>query len=187
MALSDRLESLRKQLDQKQQDREQAKQERRDRIQRNQPEGAREEIQATGRQAQLLAAELGVPRSRAGRIVDRGTDLLTRAAKAGDEALAQLDSDGDGDTDILQQLEAGMREEDGFGAPPHASGPSKQSGRGRQPSKSGSQPQSTPANDAFDADAMQDPLGGGIEREMGFDYDELEQQVDISNIEDDLP
>jgi small-conductance mechanosensitive channel len=174
MALSDRLESLREQLTEKKEQRRQAKQKRRERIERNAPEGAREEIQATGKQAQLLAAELGVSRSRAEQIVDRGTEAVTQAAKAGDEALAKLDSDGDGDTDILKSLEEGMRDEDGFGAPPPAEGPSQQSS------------ESSRGNNKSKANEMQDPLRGGIESEIGLDYDDLEQQVDISRIEDDI-
>lgn len=183
MALSDRLESLREQLQQKKQDRKQQREERRERIKQNQPEGAREEIRATGRQARFLAAELGVSRSRATQIVDQGNELLTQAAKAGDDALKALDDDNDGDTDILQRLESGATDSDGFGSP-KVNEPTGQRGSGQQ-SKQRSKNQRT--DERFDSDAMQDPLRGGIESEIGLDYSDLEQQVDVSNIEDDMP
>lgn len=78
------------------------------RVKRNNPEGKREKFQATGRQARLLAAELGITVEQAKSVQKQATTRLDRALEAGGDALDSLDTDGDGDTDILSSFEEQM-------------------------------------------------------------------------------
>lgn len=117
MPLSDRLEDVRERIKEKKEERQREKrrqelrdrfeqQARRARIQRNEPEGAREEVQASARQARLLAAEFGVTRERGAELADSAQATLSAARDS--NALSRLDLDGDGDTDILESFEESL-------------------------------------------------------------------------------
>lgn len=58
----------------------------------------------------LLSAELGVTEGEAEGLISQGADAIQAAAEAGGGAIAELDVDGDGDTDILEALESGQFE-----------------------------------------------------------------------------
>jgi hypothetical protein len=73
------------------------------RVERNDPDTRIEQAKATARQAKLLASELGVTEAKAKSLTDRFSDTLQKAAADGN--LGSLDIDGDGDTDLLSQID----------------------------------------------------------------------------------
>jgi hypothetical protein len=100
--------------------RERAERERR--IERNNPETAAESVAASGKEVKLIASELGISTDRARNVIDQGSQLIAQAESAGSGALDQLDTDGDGDTDILSSIEGGVevgqrRSQGGFEPP----------------------------------------------------------------------
>lgn len=113
--LSQRIENLRNQVRkrrsrkrvkrQSKQARENVESRRREeRIENNNPQGPRESVAASLRQAKLVASELGVSTQQARGIIARGNEALAQ----GGEALERLDLDGDGDTDIFEAVEEGQ-------------------------------------------------------------------------------
>jgi len=82
------------------------------RVEKNEPEGAREEAAASVRQLRLLGSELGVDRETAQNISQQANELIDTAQQEG--SMGALDVDGDGDTDILQSFEEELTEEDAF-------------------------------------------------------------------------
>jgi hypothetical protein len=122
-------------------------------------------------EAQLLASELGVTGERAKEIASEGMDLIEQAASAGGDALAQLDIDGDGDTDILDAIENEPIEgtaDQPFGGRDAAMGP-RQSGNTDGTGRS--EPPVGDVEDDFD-----DLQLGGIEEDLGIDEPIEEQQ-----------
>jgi len=77
------------------------------RIEANNPETAGESLAAASNEVNLLSAELGITADAARDVLEQGGEVVDQALEQGDGALAQLDVDGDGDTDILESLEAG--------------------------------------------------------------------------------
>jgi len=96
--------------------REQAEQERarQQRIRENDPETLREEAAASARQIRLLSSELGIDTESARNVVDDASQILKTAREQGQGAVEQLDTDGDGDTDILQLFESETNAADSF-------------------------------------------------------------------------
>lgn len=79
--------------------RERAEQERR--IEQNNPANLSESAQATKQEVSLLASELGIGKEQARQVTARASQAIKQSG-------AQLDTDGDGDTDILEAIEDGI-------------------------------------------------------------------------------
>lgn len=66
---------------------------------------AQDEADRVSDEARLLAAELGVGTGRAKEIAEQGSNALQRAGERGGDVLDRFDTDGDGDTDLLDSLD----------------------------------------------------------------------------------
>lgn len=159
-SLSDRIRSLRGRLQRKQRSREADRRASARRIEREEPETTGERVELAKRDAaeaanettglasdavNLVSAEFGVSSSDARGIIEQGSDLLSAA---GDQ-LGQLDTDGDGDSDILMALDEGIE--------PTAA--DRQAGRSRQ---------EPPVGGVEDDFNEVEPTG--VEGEVGLDF-----------------
>lgn len=109
----EKLESLKERIQRKTKAVKAKKRAKQRRIERREPKtmGERakvtaEEAKEVGEATKLLAAELGVDPGRAKQIAKNGNQALEKAAN--NDSLDRLDTDNDGDTDILPALEESL-------------------------------------------------------------------------------